>query len=213
MRIIIFGPPGVGKGTQAKLLSAKLSILHISTGDMLREAVSEGSELGRKAKEIMDAGQLVSDDIMIGLIRGLLKSERTRKGFILDGFPRTIPQAEALAKLLDELGLQLDAVVSMEIGDEEVVRRLSSRRTCRACGKIYSLAADSLKDPKKCPSCGGELYQRDDDKPETVRSRLKVYAVSTTPVKDYYKRLGLLRTVDASGSVDRINSAILALLG
>jgi adenylate kinase len=212
MRLILFGPPGVGKGTQAKLLSAKFLIPQISTGDMLREAVTAGTDLGKKAKAIMDAGQLVSDDIMIGIIRDVLGSPRCARGFILDGFPRTVPQAKALASLLVELNIKLTCVVNMEIDEAEVVRRLSSRLTCKKCGKIYSLDIDKLADPKRCPNCGGELYQRDDDKPETVRKRLRVYADSTAPVKEFYEHSGILKNVNGMGSVEDVNAAILDVL-
>ena len=211
MRLILFGPPGVGKGTQAKLLSSKLNIPHISTGDMLRETVAAKTELGLKAKTVMDAGQLVSDDIMIGIIRSVLQSDKCRNGFILDGFPRTVPQAKALTALLKELQLKLDGVVNMEIDDDEVVRRLSKRLTCRNCGRIYNLLIDRLPDASVCPNCRGELYQRDDDKPETIRKRLSVYAYSTAPVKEYYKTAGLLKNVNGLGDIDRINGNILSL--
>jgi adenylate kinase len=212
MRLILFGPPGVGKGTQAKLLSTKLNVPHISTGDMLREAVAAGTELGRKAKAIMDAGQLVSDDIMIGIIRDVLRSPKGNNGFILDGFPRTVPQAQALQALINELHIKLDAVVNMQINEQAVVQRLGSRVTCKQCGKIYNLTIDHLADPKKCPNCGGELYQRDDDKPETVLKRLRVYAESTAPVKEFYEKANLLKHVDGMGTIEQVNRAILATL-
>lgn len=212
MRIILFGPPGVGKGTQAKLLSSRLNVPHISTGDMLREAASSGSEIGLKAKSVMDAGQLVSDDIMIGIVQEVLSGERTQRGFILDGFPRTVPQAEALNCVLTNLGLRIDAVINMEIDSEEVVRRLGSRVTCRGCGRIFNLLIDSLADSLTCPACGGELYQREDDAPGTVRKRLAVYEESTAPVKEFYAGRGLLRTVDASGSIDEIMKEILGII-
>ncbi len=212
MRLILFGPPGVGKGTQAKLLSARMSIPHISTGDMLREAVATGSDLGRKAKAIMDAGRLVSDDIMIGIIRNVLRSPKCVKGFILDGFPRTVPQAEALTGLLAELSITLDAVVNMEIEEGTVVKRLSSRLTCRSCGRIYNLLIDTLIDASTCPACGGDLYQREDDKPETILKRLNVYADSTKPVRDYYQRVGILKNVNGMGSIEQVNKAIQAVL-
>ena len=172
MHVILFGPPGVGKGTQAKLLSERFGIPQISTGDMLREAVARGTELGRKAKTVMEAGQLVSDDIIVALIREVLQSGRASHGFILDGFPRTVPQAQALDVLLGELGLSLDAVINMHIDEREVIERLGKRLTCRSCGRIYNLNTDKLPDPPRCPLCGGKLYKRDDDKPETVRKRL-----------------------------------------
>ncbi len=212
MRFILFGPPGVGKGTQAKILSSKLKIAHISTGDLLREAVSSGSELGRKAKEIMDAGQLVSDDIMIGIIREVLQSPKCQYGFILDGFPRTVPQAEALNKLLDEIHLNLKAVINMEIDNERVVLRLTSRLSCKQCGTIFNLLLDPVQHGSPCPKCGGELVLRTDDDAETVRKRLEVYAKSTMPVKEYYKKQGLLRDIDADGSIESVSNEIQTIL-
>ncbi len=212
MRLILFGPPGVGKGTQAKALSAGYGLAHISTGDILREAAAGGTEIGRKAKAIMDAGRLVPDDIMIGIIRDVLTSGKCEQGFILDGFPRTLPQAEALSGLLGELHQELDAVISMEIDENKVVSRLAQRLTCRACGSIFNLALDTIDDPRRCPRCGGELFQREDDRPETVRKRLRVYAESTAPVKEYYEKAGLLRAADASGSVEEVRRRIVRLL-
>jgi adenylate kinase len=212
MRIILFGPPGVGKGTQAKILSTKLNIPHISTGDMLREAVTSGTELGKKAKSIMDAGQLVSDDIMIGIIRDVLQSQKCSNGFILDGFPRTVPQAEALSNLMKEIGLSFNAVIIMDIDHEEVVKRLSSRLSCKGCGTIYNLLLDSINGDSPCPKCSKELIHRDDDKPETIRKRLDVYVRSTSPVKEYYERAGVLKNVHADGSIEKVTDAILALL-
>ena len=213
MRLILFGPPGGGKGTQAKLLAERLGIPHISTGDMLRAAAAAGTALGIQAKQTMDAGQLVSDDIMVGLIRELLSSSIATNGFILDGFPRTVPQAEALTGLFSQMGMTLDAVVNMEVGDEAVVKRLSSRRTCRNCGRIFNLISDSLGNSSVCPSCGGELYQRDDDRPATIRERLAVYARSTAPLKEYYAQSGVLHNIDASGSVENIQREILTSIG
>ncbi len=212
MRVILFGPPGVGKGTQAKLLAALYHIPHISTGDMLREAVADGTELGRKAKAVMDAGHLVSDDIMIGIIEHVLRSERCREGFILDGFPRTVPQAEALTSLLRRLGITLNVVVSMEASEEEVIQRLSKRLSCSQCGKIYNLVTDKLENVEVCPTCGGTLLQRDDDKPETVLRRLRVYAQSTAPVKEYYQKSGLMKTINAVGSVEEVTASLRELL-
>ncbi|MBI3189279.1 MAG: adenylate kinase [Ignavibacteriales bacterium] len=212
MRIILFGPPGVGKGTQAKILSARLNIAHISTGDLLREAVTIGTELGRKAKAIMDAGQLVSDDIMIGIIRDVLQSPKCANGFILDGFPRTVPQAEALSKLMVELKLTFNAVIIMDIDHEEVVKRLSSRLSCKECGTIYNLLLSTIESTSDCPKCGGELYLREDDKPETIRERLAVYMRSTSPVKEYYQRAGVLKNVIAEGTIDDVNDSILSIL-
>ncbi len=207
MRLILFGPPGVGKGTQAKLLSASLGLPHVSTGDMLRDAVAARTELGLKAKATMDAGGLVSDDIMIGIIADVLASQKCEKGFILDGFPRTLPQAEAMTGALRSLHVSLDAVINMEIDEQLVIDRLSQRLTCRNCGRIYN-----LKVPGPCPNCGGELYQRPDDTPETVRKRLRVYSASTAPVKDYYRKTGLLRDIDASGTIEQVYAAIRQVL-
>jgi len=212
MRLILFGPPGVGKGTQARILAERFHIAHISTGDMLREAVAADTELGRKAKAIIDAGQLVSDDIMIGIIRNVLTTERTKSGFILDGFPRTVPQAQALTGLLKDLCLLIDVVINMEVDDRELIERLSKRLTCKNCGRIYNLNMDKLADPKKCPYCGDVLYQRQDDKPETVAKRLNIYLQSTAPVKEFYTRMGLLKTVHASGSIEEVNRQVLAIL-
>lgn len=211
MRIILFGPPGVGKGTQAKLLSAQLHIPHISTGDLLREAVAQGTELGLKAKTVMDAGKLVSDEIMIGIIREVLSSDRCRDGFILDGFPRTVPQAKALDQALEQLKAPIDAVVSLEAGEEELVRRLGSRLTCTRCKSVYNPVADRLTPDSKCPKCGGDLYQRDDDKPETIRKRLNVYNESTAPVKQYYG--GILQPINGIGDINVIAGEILDGLG
>jgi len=212
MRVVIFGAPGVGKGTQAKLLSGKLKVPHISTGDILRHAATSGSLLGKKAKTIMDAGQLVSDDIMNGLIKPVLSSPKCKDGFILDGYPRTVAQAAALTKLLDDLKTRLDKVINVKLGDEEIVRRLSMRLSCKNCGRIYNIQFDMLADTKECLNCGGPLYQRDDDKEETVRKRLNVYHETTAPVKEYYEQMGLLKEIDGDGDPEMINSEILTAL-
>ncbi len=212
MRLILFGPPGVGKGTQAKLLSAKLDIPHISTGDMLRDAVAEGTELGKQAKALIDAGQLVSDSIMINIIRDVLKSERCKNGFILDGFPRTVPQAEGLFHLLHQLGMEIDFVINMEIEENEIIKRLGKRLSCKKCGSIFNIDGDNLSYSSKCPACGGEIYQRDDDKQETVKRRLHIYFQSTAPVKIYYQRLGLLKTVNAQNSLPQVHQEILTAI-
>lgn len=208
MRLILFGPPGVGKGTQAKLLAEEFSVGHISTGDMLRAAVTAGTELGKKAKAIMDAGHLVPDDIMIGIVREVLSTPENKHGFILDGFPRTLAQAKALSKILDDLKINDYKVVNFELDDDEIVRRLSNRLVCRQDGKIFNADLDGVTLGTPCPSCGGELYQRDDDKEETVRKRLKVYHTTTAPVIEYYKAGGAVVNIDANSSVDVVNREI-----
>lgn len=213
MILILLGPPGVGKGTQAKILASKLNLRHVSTGDMLREAAAKGTDLGLQAKAIMDKGNLVSDGIMIGLIGEVLLDNASQNGIILDGFPRTIPQAEGLDKLVARLGLKITAVINLELDEEENIRRLTSRITCRDCGNIYNLTKDNLNEGSRCPNCGGELYVRDDDKRETVKQRLEVYIKNTAPLKDFYAKTGVLKTIDASGSVDAITKSILSALG
>jgi adenylate kinase len=212
MRLILFGPPGVGKGTQAKLLSEEFGITHISTGDMLRAAATAGTELGKRAKIIMDAGQLVPDDLMIGIIRDTLGSPAVAKGFILDGFPRTLEQAKALSRLFDELGISEYKVVVFDVDDEEIIRRLSKRLVCANDGKIFNTEMDGVDVGMPCPACGGQLYQRDDDIKETVRRRLKVYHGTTEPLLHYYREIGPLYTVDGTGSIDIVNREIKLIL-
>lgn len=193
MRLIFFGPPGVGKGTQAKLLSVKLNIPQISTGDMLREAVAAGTPLGTQAKEIMAAGKLVPDDVMIGIIRDALGSPRCAQGWILDGFPRTVPQAEALTTLLAGLHTRLDRVLNFLVDEDEIIRRLGGRVSCKSCGSILNVGLDDHGATRICPKCGGELVQRDDDNPAIIKKRLQVYHQSTEPVRTYYEKLGIDR--------------------
>ncbi|MCL4509495.1 MAG: adenylate kinase [Bacteroidetes bacterium] len=207
MRIILFGPPGVGKGTQAKILSSELKIVHIATGDILREAISRGSELGKKAKTYMDRGELVPDDVVIGIIQDRLKESDAKNGFILDGFPRTLPQAEALDKVFEKAGIKIDRVVSMEVDKNVLMKRLTSRRVCRNCGSIYNLLVDKLED-SKCPKCGGELYQRDDDKQETIERRFEVYQKQTKPVREFYSKKKMLVEVDGIGEIDEITKRL-----
>jgi adenylate kinase len=208
MRLILFGPPGVGKGTQAKILSEDYGVPHISTGDMLRSAVAAGTALGKKAKAIMDAGQLVPDDIMIGIVREVLGSQRASKGFILDGFPRTIEQAKALSTIFKELGIKEYTVVNFEIDDEEIIRRLANRLVCKNTGRVYSTEIDTVSKDSPCPDCGGPLLLRDDDKEETVRKRLKVYHTTTEPVINYYNEGGVVVNVDGAGSIDVVHREI-----
>ena len=190
MNIVLLGAPGAGKGTQAALLVEKYGTPHISTGDMLRAAVKEGTELGRKAKTYMDAGELVPDDVIIGLVTERLQNPDTEKGFILDGFPRTSAQAVALDAELSKLERPLDAALLIDVDAEVIVKRLTSRRMCKDCGYLGSVADAS------CPQCGGEMYQRDDDNEATVRNRLDVYQKSTSPLIDYYRGCELLVAID-----------------
>lgn len=212
MRLLFFGPPGVGKGTQAAMLSQEFGIPHISTGEMLRNAVAAGTELGRKAKAIMDSGRLVPDDIMIAIVRDVLRSPKAAEGFILDGFPRTLAQAKALATIFTELNIRDYTVVNFEVDDEEIVRRLTSRLVCQKEGKVFNTETDGVTKDSPCPECGARLIQRDDDKEETIRQRLKVYHSTTEPVINYYEKTAAVVTVDGSGSVDLVNREIKMLL-
>ncbi len=211
MRIILFGPPGVGKGTQAKILSRELGIVHIASGDILRAAIANGTGLGKKAKTFMDRGELVPDDVVIGIIQERLKEADAGDGFILDGFPRTLPQAEALDKVFKKSGIKVDKVVSMEVDRDILLKRLTSRRVCRSCGAIFNLSVDKIED-SKCPKCGGELYQRDDDREETILRRFEVYINQTKPVKNFYALKKLLVEVDGIGEIrdvtKRLNAAL-----
>ncbi len=213
MRLILFGPPGGGKGTQAKLLAEDFSVPHISTGDMLRASAAEGTELGKKAKAIMDAGQLVPDDVMIGIVRDVLGSPPASRGFVLDGFPRTLAQAQALEVIFHELGIGDYRVLNFEVDDEEIVRRLGNRLMCSTEGKIFNRETDGISPGGRCPNCGGELVQRDDDRPETVRKRLQVYHAQTAPVIEFYRAAGVVVTVDGAKPVDGVHREIRELLG
>lgn len=213
MNLILLGPPGAGKGTQAKKMVDAYGIPQISTGDMLREAVKNQTQLGMEAKKFMDAGQLVPDEVVIGLVKERLSKPDTDKGFMLDGFPRTVPQAEELDKVLADLKKDLDHVVSIEVANEELMGRLTGRRTCKACGAGFHVIFDPPKEEGKCDKCGGELYQRDDDNEATVSNRLKVYDSQTKPLIDYYQGKGLLRPVDGVGAIDDIFGRVKAVLG
>ncbi len=204
MNIILLGPPGGGKGTQAKRIVEKYGIPHIATGDILRDAVAKGTELGKKAKEYMERGELVPDEIVIGIVKERIKKPDCEKGFLLDGFPRTINQAEALDDMLKELGKKIDAVIYIDVPEDEVVKRISYRRSCRKCGAVYNLIYSPPKEDNKCDKCGGELYQRDDDKEEVVRQRFKVYMENTAPLIEYYEKRGILYRVDGTKSIDDV---------
>jgi adenylate kinase len=204
VRIVLVGPPGAGKGTQAEFIAAHLSVPKISTGDIFRANVGQGTPLGAEAKRYMDAGQLVPDEVTINMVRERLAEADASDGFLLDGFPRTLPQAAALDKLLADLGTQLDLVLELVVDDDEVIRRLSGRRQCRGCGKIWHVEFDATSREGVCDRCGGELYQRDDDKPEVIGERLKVYARDTAPLVDYYGAQGKLVGIDATGPVEDV---------
>jgi adenylate kinase len=215
MNLILLGGPGAGKGTQAKKLIDKYQIPQISTGDILRAAVKDGTEMGKKAKEYMDAGKLVPDEVVIGIIKDRLAQPDCKKGFILDGFPRTVPQAEALDKVLDGLGNKIDHVVSIDVDEEALVARLTGRRTCKnaACGQMYHIEYSPPKKSAICDKCGSELYQRDDDNETTVRSRLATYNQATKPLIDYYSKKGLVRPIAGVGGIDDIFTKICGILG
>ena len=208
MRLAFLGPPGAGKGTQARTLAREWSVAHLATGDMLRDALAAGSRLGLEAKRFMDQGALVPDEVIIGLMRERLAKPDAAKGFIVDGFPRTIAQAEALARLLKDAGQALDAVIFFDVSEEELLRRLTGRRVCRQCQTTYHLVSAPPQKPGVCDRCGGELYQREDDRAETVRRRLEVFARQTTPLLDYYRQRNLLTTVAGEGPIDSIRQAI-----
>ena len=209
MKLIFLGAPGAGKGTQAEILSAKLSIPTISTGNILRAAIKEGTKTGLEAKSYMDAGKLVPDSVIIGIVSQRLEQPDCAHGFILDGVPRTIGQAEAL----DKAGVRFDHVVSIEISDEEIEARMEGRRVCSKCGAPYHIKAKPPKQEGVCDSCGGPVVQRDDDKPETVRGRLEVYHSETEPLKDYYKEKGILNVVDNQPTIAGTTEVILEALG
>ncbi|MGE5663836.1 MAG: adenylate kinase [Deltaproteobacteria bacterium] len=210
--IILLGAPGAGKGTQAKKISAAFAIPQISTGDMLREAVKNGTEMGRRAKGFMDAGGLVPDEVVIGIVKDRLKAKDCDKGFILDGFPRTIPQAQALDRVVKELAKEIRVVLSLEVDEKELLERLTGRRTCTACGAMYHIRFNAPKADGKCDKCGTALIQRDDDKEETIKARLVNYRKSTEPLLDYYKGTGKIKAVKATGEIDAIYGNIAAIL-
>jgi adenylate kinase len=208
MRVVLLGPPGAGKGTQAARLARRWSVPQVSTGDMLREGVAKGTRLGLEARRYMDAGELVPDAVIIGMVRERLGQPDGRKGFVLDGFPRTAAQAEALDLLLDAEGTPLDRVVLIELSDEELAARLTGRRVCGSCGRNYHVAFSPPKTAGRCDHCGGALTQRADDEEATVRRRLAVYARDTRPLIDYYRGRGLLTTISGVGTMDTVHAAL-----
>lgn len=212
MNVVLLGAPGAGKGTQAAKMSQDFSLPHVSTGDIFRKAVADGTPLGLEAKRYMDAGDLVPDEVTIGIVKERLAQPDCAAGFILDGFPRTVPQADALEAALSSMGTALDAVILVDVPKSALVDRLTSRRQCRACGRIYNVHGDMPLDPDVCGECGGEVYQRADDTVETVTNRLDVYERNTQPLIDYYRTKGLLRTIDGDRDVDAVFDDISAVL-
>jgi len=212
VRAVLVGPPGAGKGTQAQFLSSHLSIPKISTGDIFRDNVSHGTALGRQAQGYMERGDLVPDEVTIAMVTDRLADDDTGAGFLLDGFPRNVPQAETLEKMLSAVDTRLDVVLELVVDDDEVVRRLSGRRTCRRCGRVWHVAFDPPSRPSICDDCGGELFQRDDDREETIRHRLEVYQQQTAPLVAFYADEGILLGIDATGPVDEITERALSAL-
>ena len=213
MRIIMLGAPGAGKGTQAKKITARYSIPHISTGDIFRANIKNGTELGKKAKTYMDQGLLVPDELVVDLVVDRVNQEDCANGYVLDGFPRTIPQAEALDKALTEMGQSVDYAINVEVPDENIVQRMSGRRACVSCGATYHIVYAPTKKENVCDTCEGELILRDDDKPETVQKRLNVYHEQTQPLIDYYTEQDKLVEVDGTIDIEKVFDAIVKILG
>jgi len=213
MKIIMLGAPGAGKGTQAKMLSEKYGIPHISTGDIFRANIKNNTELGRKAKGYMDAGQLVPDELVVDLVVDRIKNADCMKGFILDGFPRTIPQAEALDYALNNQNEKIDYAINVDVPDENIIERMSGRRACVGCGATYHIVYNPTKKEGVCDACGQDLILRDDDKPETVRKRLQVYHEQTQPLIDHYDKMGALLTVDGTQDIQVVFETITKVLG
>ena len=213
MKIIMLGAPGAGKGTQAKKIAAKYGIPHISTGDIFRANIKNGTELGKKAKTYMDQGLLVPDELVVDLVVDRVNQDDCTTGYVLDGFPRTIPQAEALTEALEKMGQKVDFAIDVNVPDENIVKRMGGRRACVTCGATYHMVYAPTKKEGICDTCGGELILRDDDKPETVQKRLNVYHDQTQPLIDYYTSQGILRTVDGTVDIDDVFRAITEFLG
>jgi len=213
MRLVLLGAPGAGKGTQAKKLIETYGIPQISTGDILRKAVADGTPLGKEAKSYMDKGELVPDSVVIGLVKERIAQDDCKKGYILDGFPRNIAQAEVLDKVLAEMGAPLDTALSVDVDKDVLMKRLTGRRTCRKCQQMYNIYFSLPKKEGVCDKCGGELFQRDDDKEETIRKRLDVYDAQTAPLMEYYKKKGIVKSVAGTGSIDEIFKQVCSKLG
>ena len=212
MNIILMGLPGAGKGTQASEIIKKYPIPHISTGDMFRKAIKDETELGKEAKSYMDRGELVPDEVTVGIVKERISEDDAKKGFLLDGFPRTIEQAEALNSILEELGRSIDAVVNIEVPEEELMNRLTGRRICKTCGTTYHLVFNPPKVEGICDIDGGKLYQREDDNPETVANRLEVNVKQSKPILEFYNQKGLLKNIDGSKHIDEVTSDVIEIL-
>ncbi len=213
MKIIMLGAPGAGKGTQAKMIADKYSVPHISTGDIFRANIKNGTELGKKAKEFMDKGQLVPDELTVEILLDRVAQDDCKNGYVLDGFPRTIPQADVLDKELTKLGDKVDFAINVDVPDENIVKRMSGRRACLKCGATYHIEHIPPKKEGICDVCGSELVQRDDDKPETVQNRLSVYHEQTQPLIDYYTKKNILKTVDGTKDMQDVFNQIVGILG
>ncbi len=213
MKIIMLGAPGAGKGTQAKQIADKYGIPHISTGDIFRANIKDGTELGKKAKTYMDQGLLVPDELVCELVVDRIQQEDCKNGFVLDGFPRTIPQAEALTDALQKIGSSMDFALNIDVPDENIIDRMSGRRACLNCGATYHIVNIPTKVEGVCDRCGSPVVLRDDDKPETVKKRLEVYHTQTQPLIDYYEKQGILKTVDGTQSMDTVFQTIIEILG
>ena len=214
MRLVLLGAPGAGKGTQAKKIIEKNAVPQISTGDLLRAAVAAGTELGKAAKAVMDKGELVPDSVVLGMVEERLKQDDCKSGYILDGFPRNTKQAEALDAMLGKLNMSLTAALSVDVPLENLMKRLTGRRTCKSCGQMYNVYFNAPKKDGACDKCGGELFQRDDDKEETIKKRLDVYTAQTAPLIDYYGKKNILKSVDGgTGTIDEIFVKVCSALG
>lgn len=213
MKLVLLGAPGAGKGTQAKKLIEKYGIPQISTGDLLRAAVAAGTPLGKEAKSFMDKGELVPDKVVLGMVEERIKKDDCKKGYILDGFPRNTVQAEALDKMLESLNMPIDAALSVDVPFDDLMKRLTGRRTCKACGQMYNVYFNAPKTEGKCDKCAGELFQRDDDKEATIKKRLEVYNAQTAPLIEYYGKKGLVKSVQGAGSIDDIFGKVCDALG
>ena len=212
MKIIMLGAPGAGKGTQAKKIAEKYSIPHISTGDIFRANIKEGTELGKKAKEYMDKGALVPDELVCDLVVDRISQDDAKNGYVLDGFPRTIPQAEALDAALNKINEKVDYAIDVDVPDDNIINRMSGRRACVACGGTYHVVFNPTKTEGVCDACGGQLILRDDDQPETVKNRLKVYHDQTQPLIDYYTKKNILKSVDGTQDMSKVFDSIVAIL-